>query len=253
VPALRSGILAEPTASDRAHLSYRGSSFAASHAREPEPEKEEFWTQQQPRHGAFYAGTDAVYGRPNTPAVAPVRWQPVPDVQSVQPPKRSRKESAAISVAVTGEGRQVTTTVSKSGRTRRAVSFGGEESHAGHSPKESLGSPRDAAEGGSGEKKGPWTDEEETLLARAVGGLIRANGKGSWAHVSAQFDGTRSNNSCRHRWNAMKGEPEWEAIASAAQREVEVERAANPTTPAAVWYAAWYCLVIRSQFSCSDQ
>ena len=50
---------------------------------------------------------------------------------------------------------------------RRAVSFGGEESHAGHSPKESLGSPRDAAEGGSGEKKGPWTDEEETLLANA--------------------------------------------------------------------------------------
>ena len=68
-----------------------------------------------------------------------------------------------------------------------------------------------------------WTDEDDLSLAKAIGRIFytRYGRHGSWPDVPAGMSTSRSHDSCRHRWNVLKNQPNIEAAVQAAAREEE--------------------------------
>jgi hypothetical protein len=69
-----------------------------------------------------------------------------------------------------------------------------------------------------------WSSEENEVLAAAVGRCIQAR-SGAWSDVVAELGGTRTNSSCRHRWNVVKKLPGMEEAAAAAAAVLRSEGA----------------------------
>ena len=203
----------------------------------------------RPRHGTFYSGTDMLYGRPeaidarpNLPLEA-APWPAASHIAAKRARKLERMEENAVSVAVMGEGKHVTTVISRSGRSRRAVSFGETDgasntSGGGGDGLKVVEGARGVADRARGVNReapaAPWTEEEEHALAEAVGRLIRAGGS-SWTHVASAIGGGRSNNSCRHRWNACKRQLKLAQVADkAAERAISARAAMTAVATAGV-------------------